>query len=364
MRPSIAFQPSRRLHIAIAALITSTAAWSTLAAASAHGNTDVLNSGANTHHPGPGRDVTIPSISKAEQNSEQKVLLVGVDDDDQTSTAPPSMDSTSPGKSSDHRKKISGFNPPDFELRILALGDSITYGEGSSHGNGYRKYLRDSLRQAGYEVNMVGSKRHGQMNNNEVEARDKSDQITDILQASKQSIKYQPNLIIVNAGTFDALHENDLIERSDRFQQGWPAVGGISRRYDALLDYLFQQEEQKIVLADMVLPGLREGKYEGFLSRDYRSDWIHPNDEGYKKMAEVYLRAIIEAGELRFLSTPRHSEYVDSDVDAGGDDLDIYTVQPQLPAPPLRENVELYMAARSSEMRGMRRMKDDPFPDF
>jgi len=50
-----------------------------------------------------------------------------------------------------------------FYLRILPLGASITYGQGSTHGNGYRKYLRDKLRVEGWNVNMVGSRWAGTM---------------------------------------------------------------------------------------------------------------------------------------------------------------------------------------------------------
>ena len=72
----------------------------------------------------------------------------------------------------------------DFYLRVLPLGASIVWGIGSTTGNGFvflagrgnlgfssnvgimtsfRKPLRDALRQAGWDVNMVGSQNHGDM---------------------------------------------------------------------------------------------------------------------------------------------------------------------------------------------------------
>jgi hypothetical protein len=48
----------------------------------------------------------------------------------------------------------------------MPLGASITYGVGSTDGNGYRKYVRDHLVRAGYDVTMVGSRRAGTMENN------------------------------------------------------------------------------------------------------------------------------------------------------------------------------------------------------
>ena len=56
----------------------------------------------------------------------------------------------------------------DFWLRIMPLGASITAGDfppdDDKSGNGYRKYVRDTLREAGWRVNMVGSFQSGNMN--------------------------------------------------------------------------------------------------------------------------------------------------------------------------------------------------------
>jgi hypothetical protein len=50
-----------------------------------------------------------------------------------------------------------------FPLRVLPLGASITFGIGSKDGNGYRKDVRDQLRFAGWEVDMVGGVQSGSM---------------------------------------------------------------------------------------------------------------------------------------------------------------------------------------------------------
>ncbi|KAK4671241.1 hypothetical protein QC764_602057 [Podospora pseudoanserina] len=326
------------------------------------------------------------------QDGEQRVISDGAKDDTQTSRE----------KSSDKEGTISGFNPPDFELRILALGDSITYGQGSSHGNGYRKYLRDSLRQAGYKVNMVGSKQHGLMNNNQVEARDKMDRVATIHGLSKHSVKYQPNVILIHAGTFDTLMQNDLYETEYNYSMpafgsgSSPWIGGIYQRYADMVDYLFDQvpnttiilstiiptgnriiyknmdyvtsmarevvanrlwvlepeRPQKIVLADMWAVGIGAAEFEVMGRHDFRADGIHPNDSGYEKMASIFLRAIIGAGESGFLSPLRDSEHVENMAETYGDDLDTFTVEAQVPSPAIDENVMIYMAARATNMRG------------
>jgi len=53
---------------------------------------------------------------------------------------------------------------PGIELRIQPLGDSITYGFKSSHGNGYRLQLLNDL--SGSKEVYVGSGRNGDMADN------------------------------------------------------------------------------------------------------------------------------------------------------------------------------------------------------
>jgi hypothetical protein len=53
----------------------------------------------------------------------------------------------------------------NFYLRIMPLGASITYGDPGDpelEGRTYRKYLRDYLRNRGWQVNMVGSRKFGE----------------------------------------------------------------------------------------------------------------------------------------------------------------------------------------------------------
>ena len=45
----------------------------------------------------------------------------------------------------------------DFYLRVMPLGASITQGIHSTDGNGYRKWLRQRLRWAGWKVNSESS---------------------------------------------------------------------------------------------------------------------------------------------------------------------------------------------------------------
>lgn len=71
---------------------------------------------------------------------------------------------TSPYMNKDDVNDLSTRAAAKFWLRVMPLGASITQGIQSSDGNGYRKHIRDQLRFAGWNVNMVGSKQDGNMN--------------------------------------------------------------------------------------------------------------------------------------------------------------------------------------------------------
>lgn len=141
--------------------------------------------------------------------------------------------------------------------------------------------------------------------------------------ASKLSTKYQPNIIIINGGTNDCLQGYD--------------IPNFANRYDSLLDSLYsaipnvtiicstlitgtangipqnrdtvnaqiqalvndrQNNGQKIVVADVDYPS-------GFFTTEYLiSDGIHPTDEGHRRLASIYLEAIVDANDSGYLSPP------------------------------------------------------------
>ena len=62
--------------------------------------------------------------------------------------------------------RLESRDAKPFALRIMPLGASITTGLKSSDKNGYRIWIREQLRHAGWEVNMVGSLKSGTMRDN------------------------------------------------------------------------------------------------------------------------------------------------------------------------------------------------------
>ncbi|KAJ4289580.1 hypothetical protein N0V90_010909 [Kalmusia sp. IMI 367209] len=133
-------------------------------------------------------------------------------------------------------------NHHDFPLRVLPLGASITYGQGSTDGIGYRDFVRGLLQQRDTVVDMVGTVRAGLMKDNQCEGYPgaRVDQVTAF---SAHAIRYQPNLILINAAS------NDAILDSPTFP-----VDKVGERMDRLLDTLFEKiPDTTIVLSTLLI---------------------------------------------------------------------------------------------------------------
>lgn len=65
-----------------------------------------------------------------------------------------------------HGVSFSNRDANKVPVKILPLGASITWGHLSSTGNGYRQPLREKLIKDGWNVDMVGSKHNGKMEDN------------------------------------------------------------------------------------------------------------------------------------------------------------------------------------------------------
>ncbi|KAI5456785.1 SGNH hydrolase-type esterase domain-containing protein [Mariannaea sp. PMI_226] len=191
----------------------------------------------------------------------------------------------------------------------MPLGGSITYGVGSSDGNGYRKFLHDMLLTNSYQIHMVGSRRSGSMinNNNEGWRGHRLDQIERKVRRSVTAMR--PNAFTINAGSNDCIQDFQLQGFGERMANMldflWhisplstvilstlvvntdkevnTRILGVNRQIRDLVD-LKVAERKRVVLADM-------NSVEGPQLRDL-VDGTHPNDEGYRKMAIIWFNAI------------------------------------------------------------------------
>ncbi|KAI2641677.1 carbohydrate esterase family 3 protein [Hypomontagnella submonticulosa] len=221
-------------------------------------------------------------------------------------------------------------------LRIMFLGASITRGEVSTGDRGYRKQLRDKLTSLGNPVNCVGFNRFGDFPDNDVEGYGAS-RIRQMHHHAAQSVPYlQPNLVLIQVGT------------SDCFQKDDPA--NIITRMRDLVDYLLEASPRATVIMSTVLttpdlevePCMRSANAQirqvavdlirekkpvaiaemhydqGLPNRprpeDIGNDRIHPTDEGYFMMGDIFMEKIREVEEKGFLKHP-----VNNGIPADGD---------------------------------------------
>ncbi|RDW67257.1 SGNH/GDSL hydrolase family protein [Aspergillus mulundensis] len=235
-----------------------------------------------------------------------------------------------------HELAVAPRATKPFLLRVMPLGASITVGYRSSDGNGYRKPLREQLRYAGWEVDMVGGLANGTMKDNvaphSFPLPDKTnsalvrqtqneghfgDTIDHIAEAAVNSTRMQPNVILINAGT------NDCIQNVN--------IRDADTRLDALITHLFSSIPNTTIILSTLLPNdfasaavhrvsqeyrnlvarrrnagdrlvLAEMAY--FITADQLVDGTHPSDRGYREMASVWWAAIRTAEEEGKLSEP------------------------------------------------------------
>ncbi|WP_131741945.1 GDSL-type esterase/lipase family protein [Actinomadura roseirufa] len=203
-------------------------------------------------------------------------------------------------------------------LRIMPLGDSITYGTGSSTGNGYRERLRRNLVDRGYQGDFVGSVRSGTMPDPDNEGHPGwvISQIADAEHASVPGLR--PTVVLIHAGT------NDMDRNVD--PEGAPA------RLAGLVDQTLRDAPNATVLVSTLVPSANAAvqtriaafnrQVRALVRRRHEAggpvglvdmtpvttadlaDGLHPNDRGYEKMGEAFYTGIQLARFKEWLKNP------------------------------------------------------------
>lgn len=201
-----------------------------------------------------------------------------------------------------------------LNLRILPLGDSITYGFQSSDGNGYRQYLLTLL--AGNNVNFIGSVQAGTMTNNNNEGH--SGAIIDqIASYAYLSLPERPNVVLLMAGTNDMNNDVD--------------PDNAAARLGALIDEIFAACPDTVVIVAQIIPAANPDTFARLvtynarisllvnqqqtagkhvikawmpLTTDDLIDGLHPTDMGYSKMADGWLDALVRANAKGWIGQP------------------------------------------------------------
>ena len=198
---------------------------------------------------------------------------------------------------------------PDLRVpvRIMPMGDSITQGAGAT--GGYRVELKDLLVPAGHSFDFVGSQASGPF---EIEDRQHQGhngfKIHDIAAIARDRVTtYRPDVVLLVIGTNDVTGDYELDTAPDRLAslvdtivEAAPAsrliVGSIPPLADATDDA--QARAYNSAVRGLVQSRADAGKNVSFVDM-YAAltpadlvDGVHPNADGYLKMANVWLSAL------------------------------------------------------------------------
>ncbi|KAF4435846.1 hypothetical protein F53441_13423 [Fusarium austroafricanum] len=201
-------------------------------------------------------------------------------------------------------------------IRVLPLGDSITKGTGSTGMVGYRLPLRQKILKQGVKVNMIGTLKNGNMVDGHHEGHS-GKMLADINGYWQKPITARPNVVLIHAGTNNMDKEVDLDIAADIMAD---IVDGIFKMAPdvtiCLAPVIWANDKRMQANTDKFNPKIRSlisarqkaGKHilevPINIKKEDLGDSKHPNDDGYEKMANAWLKAILEADKKGWLKMP------------------------------------------------------------
>ena len=174
---------------------------------------------------------------------------------------------------------ITGCQPPMAHHEstgglVICFGDSLTAGYGAAKGHDYPSYLRAKVKSRVFNLGMRGD------NSNSALSRLESD-----------VLMFNPKLVIITMGANDYMTGTpkervlaNMMKIIERIKARgatvvWAEVqmGALSDPY--IPDFRALADYEHILLIPNILGGIIDHP-------EYKHDPIHPNDEGYKIMAD------------------------------------------------------------------------------
>ncbi|KAL5322156.1 hypothetical protein ACEPPN_010126 [Leptodophora sp. 'Broadleaf-Isolate-01'] len=207
------------------------------------------------------------------------------------------------------RSVNSRFIGTSTALRMLALGDSITYGFNENPSNSYRKFLQCSLSTSGVAATYIGTTTSGDWANNAVDGY--VGQTIDQIGVSASWILTQtlpPNLVLLHAGSNDILHSvnvataperlGTLIDKVIAATGASVLVAQIIKLGEGYTEFNTLVDTYNAAIPAIVATRVAAGKnvavvdMSSQVSADQLIDGIHPIAAGYRKMAAAWLAGL------------------------------------------------------------------------
>lgn len=205
------------------------------------------------------------------------------------------------------------------KIKIMPLGDSITYGVHSSTGAGYRLPLWTALKAQGAHIDFVGSMSSGPNNfdvDNEGLPGWKIRQIAANVVGWLKD--YKPQIILLHIGTNDFIKNDDPAHAPARLEslidQITSTLPGVTLIVAQIIPLpLSAKLNAEVVTYNQAIPGIVQaeiarGKHIQYVDMYHAvapgllPDHIHPNDLGYNLMANVWEKALIPLLKLNHRS--------------------------------------------------------------
>ncbi|KZV72072.1 carbohydrate esterase family 3 protein [Peniophora sp. CONT] len=198
-----------------------------------------------------------------------------------------------------------------WNVTVLPLGDSITYGWQSTDGNGYREGLLELIKVDGNTVDYIGSIQAGSMTDNWNDGYIGCT-IDQISTSGIPALKMVPQVVLLLAGTNDINYQEDLSNAPARLNtlidevfsytpKATILVSDIPLIVDATLEPLVKTYNAGVL--SLVNNRIAAGQKLVHVSLDalttsQMADELHPNDEGYQVLAKAWY-AGVQAAEAK-----------------------------------------------------------------
>ncbi|HXX79583.1 MAG TPA: SGNH/GDSL hydrolase family protein [Ktedonobacteraceae bacterium] len=195
-------------------------------------------------------------------------------------------------------------------IKIMPLGDSITYGAGSSTGGGYRLPLWNGLKERGFSIDFVGSVQTGPPGFDRENEGHPGWEINQIaVKVVNWLITYRPNIILLHIGTNDIFKNDNPAQAPARLSRLLNLITTTLPGATVIVAQIIPLSRSARLNAEVVaynatIPRIVQidvarGKHVQYVDMYHAvpptmlTDQIHPNDVGYFLMANVWLRALL-----------------------------------------------------------------------
>ena len=195
-------------------------------------------------------------------------------------------------------------------LKIMPLGDSITYGTGDLSYGGYRNLLGVLLTTDGYSIDFVGSQKNGDGvipdPDNEGHPGWRISNIKQGIDSENWLETYQPDIILLHIGSNDLRNGNQVYVRDSLSVLLDDILARLPKTYIIVAQIIPTRwgADSNNHLYNDAIPGIVAAKGTRVSIADMRNilskkDFLtlyHPNAGGYDKMAHAWESAILALG--------------------------------------------------------------------